>query len=174
MLHARKPTRGNPEYNVIIKGVPFQFVDVGGQRSQREKWFQIFDEVASILFFVSSSAFDQTIQEDRVTNRLVESVDIFDAIVNNRFFRSVPIILFFNKTDLLIEKIKTKHISDYFTDFKVCINMSVYLSSPTQCYDMSVFCEKCCIDVAFLVMPQLVELITYFYQEELLFIVTCL
>ncbi len=94
-------------------------MDVGGQRSQRQKWFQCFDEVTSILFLVSSSAFDQTMLEDRVTNRLVESVNIFDTIVNNRCFRSVSIILFFNKSDFLIKKIKVQSISDYFTDFKV-------------------------------------------------------
>ena len=118
-MHARKATRGIQEYIIDIRGVPFRFVDVGGQRSQRQKWFQCFDEVTSILFLVSSSAFDQTILEDRVTNRLVESVNIFDTIVNNRCFRSVSIILFFNKTDLLAKKVKVKSIADYFTDFQV-------------------------------------------------------
>ena len=104
---------------IDIKGVPFRFVDVGGQRSQRQKWFQCFDEVTSILFLVASSAFDQTLLEDRITNRLVESVNIFDTIVNNRCFRSVSIILFFNKTDLLTDKIKVKSIRDHFPDFEV-------------------------------------------------------
>lgn len=117
VLHARKATRGVHEHNIDIKGVPFRFVDVGGQRSQRQKWFQCFDEVTSILFLVSSSAFDQTLLEDRVTNRLVESVNIFDTIVNNRCFRSVSIILFFNKTDLLVDKIKHRNIKDYFPAF---------------------------------------------------------
>ena len=119
VLHSRKATRGIQEYYIDIKGVPFRFVDVGGQRSQRQKWFQCFDEVTSILFLVASSAFDQTLLEDRVTNRLVESVNIFDTIVNNRCFRSVSIILFFNKSDLLIDKIKAKSIKDYFPDFQV-------------------------------------------------------
>jgi len=105
------------ESYINIKGVPFRFVDVGGQRSQRQKWFQCFDEVTSILFLVASSAFDQTLLEDRVTNRLVESVNIFDTIVNNRCFRNVSVILFFNKTDLLTEKIQHKSIRDYFPDF---------------------------------------------------------
>ncbi len=118
-MHSRKATRGIHEYTIDIKGVPFRFVDVGGQRSQRQKWFQCFDEVTSILFLISSSAFDQTLLEDRVTNRLVESVNIFDTIVNNRCFRQVSIILFFNKTDLLIEKIKEKSIKDYFPEFPV-------------------------------------------------------
>ena len=102
---------------IDIRGVPFRFVDVGGQRSQRQKWFQCFDEVTSILFLISSSAYDQTLLEDRVTNRILESVDIFDTIVNHRCFRSVSIILFFNKTDLLTEKIKHQNIKKYFPDF---------------------------------------------------------
>jgi hypothetical protein len=84
--------------------------------------------VTSILFLVASSAFDQTLLEDRVTNRLEESVNIFDTIVNNRCFRSVSIILFFNKTDLLIEKIKVKSIKDHFRAFEV--SAPLHIPSP--------------------------------------------
>ncbi len=34
-------------------------VDVGGQRSERRRWFECFDSVTSILFLVSSSEYDQ-------------------------------------------------------------------------------------------------------------------
>lgn len=106
MLCSRKATRGIHEYDLTIKKVPFKFVDVGGQRSQRTKWFQCFDEVTSILYLVSSSAFDQTLVEDRTTNRMQESLNIFNTIANNRCFKSVSIILFLNKTDLLEEKVR--------------------------------------------------------------------
>lgn len=117
ILRSRKATRGVIEYPVIIQRQHFRFVDVGGQRSQRQKWFQCFDEVTAILFLVGSSEFDQKLLEDRVTNRLVESVNIFETIVNNRCFRQVIIIVFFNKTDLLEAKIKKSDISQYFPDF---------------------------------------------------------
>ena len=90
---------------------------MGGQRSQRQKWFQCFDDVTAILFLVGSSEFDQNLMEDRLTNRLVESRSIFETIVNNDCFRHVAIILFFNKTDLLEEKIKVKSIKDHFPNF---------------------------------------------------------
>ncbi|XP_020625527.1 guanine nucleotide-binding protein subunit alpha-13-like [Orbicella faveolata] len=118
VLHARKATKGIVEHEFIIKGIPFKMVDVGGQRSQRAKWFQCFDEVTSILFLVSSSAYDQVLMEDRTTNRLVESCNIFETIVNNKFFANVSIILFLNKTDLLMEKIKYANIKDYFPAFQ--------------------------------------------------------
>lgn len=65
ILHARKATKGITEFTIMINEVPFCFVDVGGQRSQRQKWYQCFDCVTSILFLVSSSEFDQVLVEDR-------------------------------------------------------------------------------------------------------------
>ncbi|RLW01534.1 hypothetical protein DV515_00007840 [Chloebia gouldiae] len=118
ILLARKATKGIVEHDFIIKKIPFKMVDVGGQRSQRQKWFQCFDGITSILFMVSSSEYDQVLMEDRRTNRLVESMNIFETIVNNKLFFNVSIILFLNKMDLLVEKVKTVSIKKYFSDFK--------------------------------------------------------
>lgn len=65
ILHCRKATKGISEFVIPINNIPFLFVDVGGQRSQRQKWYQCFDCVTSILFLVSSSEFDQVLLEDR-------------------------------------------------------------------------------------------------------------
>nr|XP_005887396.1 PREDICTED: guanine nucleotide-binding protein subunit alpha-12 [Bos mutus] len=118
ILLARKATKGIVEHDFVIKKIPFKMVDVGGQRSQRQKWFQCFDGITSILFMVSSSEYDQVLMEDRHTNRLVESMNIFETIVNNKLFFNVSIILFLNKMDLLVEKVKTVSIKKHFPDFK--------------------------------------------------------
>ncbi|KAK7122737.1 hypothetical protein R3I94_019742 [Phoxinus phoxinus] len=117
ILLARKPTKGIHEYNFEIKNVPFKMVDVGGQRSERKRWFECFDSVTSILFLVSSSEYDQVLMEDRLTNRLTESLNIFETVVNNRVFANVSIILFLNKTDLLEDKVQNVNINDYFPEF---------------------------------------------------------
>lgn len=119
ILHCRKATKGITEFVITINNIPFLFVDVGGQRSQRQKWFQCFDSVTSILFLVSSSEFDQVLLEDRKTNRLEESRDIFDTIVNNVIFSNVSIILFLNKYDLLEKKVANPEtdIRWYFPQF---------------------------------------------------------
>lgn len=117
ILLARKPTKGIHEYDFEIKNVPFKMVDVGGQRSERRRWFECFDSVTSILFLVSSSEYDQVLMEDRHTNRLRESLNIFETIVNNRVFVNVSIILFLNKTDLLEEKVKNVALKDYFPEY---------------------------------------------------------
>uniref|UniRef100_A0A674B009 Guanine nucleotide binding protein (G protein), alpha 13b n=1 Tax=Salmo trutta TaxID=8032 RepID=A0A674B009_SALTR len=117
ILLARKPTKGIHEYDFEIKNVPFKMVDVGGQRSERRRWFECFDSVTSILFLVSSSEYDQVLMEDRQTNRLSESLNIFETIVNNRVFSNVSIILFLNKTDLLEDKVRSVSIKDYFPEY---------------------------------------------------------
>ena len=118
ILHARKATKGASEHVYDIRGIPFLFVDVGGQRSQRQKWYQCFQNVTCILFIVASSEFDQVLFEDRKTNRLVESCAIFETIVNNKAFENISIILFLNKKDLLEEKIRKVSIGHYFEEFR--------------------------------------------------------
>ena len=118
ILHSRKATKGIAEHQFLIRNIPFHFVDVGGQRSQRQKWYQCFEGVTSILFLVASSEFDQVLFEDRQTNRLVESCNIFETIVNNRAFQKVSVILFLNKSDLLEKKIKAVNIQDFFPQFR--------------------------------------------------------
>ena len=120
ILHARQATKGIVESKIQIEGIPFLFVDVGGQRSQRQKWFQCLHEgvsYTSILFLASSSEFDQALLEDRRTNRLAESLNIFEVIVNNKALISFSIILFLNKCDLLEEKIKRSNIRHWFPSF---------------------------------------------------------
>ncbi|KAL2078084.1 hypothetical protein ACEWY4_025769 [Coilia grayii] len=134
ILLARKPTKGIHEYEFEIKNVPFKMVDVGGQRSERRRWFECFDSVTSILFLTSSSEYDQVLMEDRQTNRLMESLNIFETIVNNRVFAKVSIILFLNKTDLLEEKVATVSIKDYFPD---------YTGEPHNLDDVQKFLVEC-------------------------------
>ena len=38
--------------------------DVGGQRSERKKWIQCFDDVQAILYVVSLSGYDMFLHED--------------------------------------------------------------------------------------------------------------
>ncbi|XP_039770192.1 guanine nucleotide-binding protein subunit alpha-13 isoform X2 [Ornithorhynchus anatinus] len=134
ILLARRPTKGIHEYNFEIKNVPFKMVDVGGQRSERKRWFECFDSVTSILFLVSSSEFDQVLMEDRQTNRLTESLNIFETIVNNRVFSNVSIILFLNKTDLLEEKVRIVSIKNYFPE---------YVGDPHCLTDVQKFLVEC-------------------------------
>jgi len=77
-----------------------------------------FSGITAIIFFVSLSEFDQTLEEESETNRMQESLKVFDEICNFQCLASVPIILFLNKKDLFEVKIKHKSINIAFSDYK--------------------------------------------------------
>lgn len=84
-------------------------VDVGGQRSERTKWMHCFDSVTVIVFCVALSDYDQVLLEEEEkegkTNRMAESIMLFESVVNSRWFIKTSIVLFLNKTDLFKAKI---------------------------------------------------------------------
>ncbi len=99
--------------------VHFHMFDVGGQRDQRRKWIQCFNDVTAIIFVVACSSFDIALREDRSQNRLKESIELFSLVWDNRFLKTVSIILFLNKQDLLNDKVmagKSK-LEDYYPEF---------------------------------------------------------
>jgi guanine nucleotide-binding protein subunit alpha-12 len=76
ILHCRRATSGIIQVEFNIRQVPFQFIDVGGQRTQRQKWYQCFSDVTAIQFIVSCSEFDEKLREDGKTNRMQESCKV--------------------------------------------------------------------------------------------------
>eukprot|EP01134_Creolimax_fragrantissima_P006687 CFRG6687T1 len=117
MLQARIITTGIFETKFIVKGATFHMFDVGGQRSERRKWIQCFEDVTGIIYIVSTSAYNQYLREDASQNRLVESLELFSSIWKNRWLQKVSVVLFLNKCDLLEEKIKVSDMGDYFDDY---------------------------------------------------------
>ena len=76
-----------------------------GQRNERRKWIHCFQDVNAIVYCVATSAYDLVLEEDEQTNRLSESLELFDRTINNLWFKETPVILFLNKIDLLREKV---------------------------------------------------------------------
>jgi hypothetical protein len=55
---------------------------------------------------------------DRVLkNRMMESLVLFDSVVNSRWFMRTSIILFLNKVDLFKEKLGRSPLGNYFPDY---------------------------------------------------------
>ncbi|KAL3108458.1 hypothetical protein niasHT_015380 [Heterodera trifolii] len=117
ILMLRITTTGIIEVKFEIKKVNFRVFDVGGQRSERKKWIHCFDNVHAILFVVAISEYDQKLYEDDRTNRMIESMRLFRSVCNSRWFYETAIILFLNKTDLFMEKIKKTSIGCLFKSY---------------------------------------------------------
>jgi len=110
ILHARIQTMGVAEhtFNVNVNGRPvlWHLYDVGGARGQRHSWVPFFDDANAIIFMAPVSAFDQYLEEDPRTNRIDDSLQLFTQICSNVLLRSVHLVLFLNKTDLLRAKLE--------------------------------------------------------------------
>ncbi|KRY68770.1 Guanine nucleotide-binding protein G(o) subunit alpha [Trichinella pseudospiralis] len=74
-------------------------------------------DVTAIIFCVAMSEYDQVLHEDETTNRMHESLKLFDSICNNKWFTDTSIILFLNKKDLFEEKIKKSPLTICFPEY---------------------------------------------------------
>ena len=117
VLRTRVKTTGITETRFNYKNLEFRLIDVGGQRSERKKWIHCFEDVTAIIFCVALSAYDLLLAEDEETNRMHESMRLFDSICNNTWFRSTSMILFLNKTDLFKMKIDKCPLTVCFPDY---------------------------------------------------------
>jgi guanine nucleotide-binding protein subunit alpha len=68
--------------------------DVGGQRDERRKWIQCFNDVTAIIFVTACSSYNMVLREDPTQNRLRESLDLFRSIWNNRYWFSILFVRF--------------------------------------------------------------------------------
>ena len=104
--------------------------DVGGQRSERKKWIHCFEAVTSIIFCVALSEYDQVLLEEssqvsldiyccllHAQNRMQESLQLFESILNSRWFLRTSVILFLNKIDIFKNKIEKVPLENYFPEY---------------------------------------------------------
>lgn len=117
-LRSRAPTTGIVENSFEIVGNVFKIFDVGGQRSERKKWINCFENVTAVLFVASLSAYDQNLYEDAGTNRMDESLTLFEEISNSLWFEKTAIILFLNKKDIFEDKLTKSKLSDYQPEYQ--------------------------------------------------------
>ncbi|KAJ7928843.1 guanine nucleotide-binding protein [Mycena leptocephala] len=122
ILHARIQTMGVAEhiFDVELHGktVTWHLFDVGGARGQRHSWIPYFDTANAIIFVAPVSAFDQYLEEDPRTNRIDDSLQLFTQVCSNALLKSVHLVLFLNKTDLLKAKIDNGlRVQKYITSF---------------------------------------------------------
>eukprot|EP00301_Raphidiophrys_heterophryoidea_P022501 c6637_g1_i1.p1 GENE.c6637_g1_i1~~c6637_g1_i1.p1 ORF type:complete len:347 (+),score=93.98 c6637_g1_i1:234-1274(+) len=114
----RVRTTGVSEMAFEIDKAKFKMVDVGGQRNERRKWIHFFDDVEAVIFVAAISEFDQVMFEDEKTNRLQDSLRLFAEMSNTKFFSGAAMILFLNKNDLFLKKIRTTDLSVCFPEYE--------------------------------------------------------
>jgi len=104
ILNARVKTTTVSMERYLIDNIYFEMYDVGGQRSERRKWMECFDGVDAVIFVAALSEYDQSLAESRRTNRMVEALELFRSVANNRAFKQTSVMLFLNKNIYLPKK----------------------------------------------------------------------
>ena len=119
VLQSRVQTTGIVETTFTSGNITYQLCDVGGQRSERRKWLHCFDDVKAVLFVAALSGYNMILTEDGSTNRMKESLNLFQAICVNKFFKDSSFILFLNKLDLFTEKVNNTnhHLRLFFPQY---------------------------------------------------------
>mmetsp|Transcript_12323 Transcript_12323/g.13637 ORF Transcript_12323/g.13637 Transcript_12323/m.13637 type:complete len:324 (+) Transcript_12323:144-1115(+) len=121
IFRARLKTTGVKETTVTVKNdIRITFIDVGGQRSERRKWLDCFDNVDAIIYLVALDEYNMVIEENNTTNRLKESMAVLHEVSGASALRDmdIPFILFLNKFDLFRAKYEYVPLSDYFPKYK--------------------------------------------------------
>ena len=117
ILHTRLATTRPSEFEFEYHQMNLIMVDVGGQRTQRNKWVHCFEGVHAILFCVSLNEYALDLEEDATTNAMHESLRVFDWAIKNKWLHAKPVVLFLNKMDLFENIIKRVPISHSFPDY---------------------------------------------------------
>jgi len=105
MLLCRYRTTGVIDMKFTIKTTTFHIFDVGGQKSERKKWIHCFDNVKAVIFVASLACYDELMFEDNTTNAMIDSLNLFEKVLNLQWFDDTSMILFLNKDDLFQNKI---------------------------------------------------------------------
>lgn len=151
ILRTRVKTTGIVEVHFSFKNLNFKLFDVGGQRSERKKWIHCFEDVTAIIFCVAMSEYDQVLHEDETTNRMQESLKLFDSICNNKWFMDTSIILFLNKKDLFEEKIKRSPLTICFPEYtgeqnyqEAAAFVQAQFEAKNKSNDKEIYCHMTC------------------------------
>lgn len=117
VLRARQKSTGIVETRFNMGQLSIHMFDVGGQRSERKKWIHCFESVTSIIFCTALSEYDQVLLEEAGQNRMVESLVLFESVINSRWFLRTSIILFLNKIDVFKSKLPKVPLEKYFPEY---------------------------------------------------------
>jgi len=118
VLQCRIRTTGIIEIDFPLEQYHFRVMDVGGQRSERKKWINCFDDVTAVIFCVALSEYDEKLVEDIKVNRMEEALTLFGETANHKAFENSSIVLFLNKSDLFREKIGKVPLGKFFPEYK--------------------------------------------------------
>ena len=116
IFNCQVKTTGLVNVNFTYKGNKFVLYDTGGQRNERKKWINIFDNVDAVIFVGALSQFNELCYEDEETNKMVECLSVVEDLSFTKQLSNSPFYLYLNKHDVFIKELKKDTIQNAFPD----------------------------------------------------------
>merc|ERR1740123_1312544 len=91
IINVRAPSIGIIEKILSIEKIHFHFFDVGGQKSERRKWIECFDNVTAIIFVVSLSCYNEVLFEQTSIGKMEDALQLFDDTISRNIFKDVAL-----------------------------------------------------------------------------------
>ncbi|TFK67712.1 heterotrimeric G-protein alpha subunit, GPA3-like protein [Pluteus cervinus] len=117
VLRARHRNMGVTETRFLMGTLSIRMLDVGGLGSERKKWIHCFESVTSIVFCMALDQYDEILLEGQPQNQLLESLALFESVVNSRWFLRMQIVLFLNKIDVFRDKLPKLPLEKFFPEY---------------------------------------------------------
>ena len=108
---------GVEEFRTPMGQLSLHFTNIQGPGGQREKWIHSFENITSIIFVLDLATYDEVLLEDSTQNRMMESLMLFESVVNSRWLRRTSIILFLDNLATFKEKLGRSPLSNQFPDY---------------------------------------------------------
>jgi len=120
ILRIRIRTFGMEETDLVIDRLYLKFIEkeiIKNNKNETKKWLAAFSHVQFVIFVVSIAQYDIFSDEDEWINRLKESLNLWDDIVNSKYLAGKLFLLLFNDRDIFAEKIKKIPLTKCFHDY---------------------------------------------------------
>uniref|UniRef100_A0A8C1MN39 G protein subunit alpha 12 n=1 Tax=Cyprinus carpio TaxID=7962 RepID=A0A8C1MN39_CYPCA len=115
ILYACKVRENLGDHYFELRDSPFTVIKGSVMRYILPKLGKYLDIDTPIFYIIGSSDYDKIFCGD---NCLIQSMNTFECLCNSKGLLNCPIILLFNKMDLLAEKIQTSDIRKHFPEFQ--------------------------------------------------------
>lgn len=118
VLWVQNRSVGSYESRYVIDGTLCRFFDVGGRRSERQKWWYVFSNVDSVIFTLDVSCYDKVLVEDVSANRMREQLAVWIELVQLEVFAATNFIVLFTKTDEVTpSKLEASPFNSFFPGY---------------------------------------------------------
>jgi guanine nucleotide-binding protein G(i) subunit alpha len=117
ILRSRVKTTGITDTTFSYEDRMYRILDVGGTRSERKKWIHGFNNVSTVVFTIDAHNYAKLLFEDETVNRMQEQLDLFESVVNSRWFQRSSFVIVFTKMDMVEEWLQTEPVDHYFPDY---------------------------------------------------------